>query len=241
MRGRRAAEEIAMTRNTMAELHALVDSGYRAGVISGDPPHRYETYSDKGRDRCADRHYAVMEHEDILAMGPLVKALAAKDCALSLWTSGTFAERSYEIAEAWGFRFITFAFVWIKTKKNCLIIEPDELTEADLPTGLGKTTRAGAEFVLLAKRGSPPRLDKKVDQVVIAPRGRHSEKPEEVARRIERLYPGPYLELFARRQRPGWTCWGNEVPPLSSNSARIDYAEDPDRRAQATKGRAFYA
>jgi N6-adenosine-specific RNA methylase IME4 len=215
-------------RDTMAELRALADSGHRAGVIYADPPHKYKTYSDKGRDRCADRHYAVMEHEDILAMGPLVEALAAKDCALFLWTNGTFAERSHEIAEAWGFRFITYAFVWMKTQKKCLIIEPDELTEADLPTGLGKTTRAGAEFVLLAKRGSPPRLNKDVDQVVIAPRARHSEKPKEVVRRIERLYPGPYLELFARCQRPGWTCWGNEVPPPpSSIGARIDDAEDP--------------
>jgi N6-adenosine-specific RNA methylase IME4 len=60
----------------------------------------------------------------------------------------------------------------------------------------------------------PPRLDKGVKQVVIAPHGRHSEKPEEVARRIEQLRCGPYLELFARRQRPGWMCWGNEVPPI---------------------------
>jgi N6-adenosine-specific RNA methylase IME4 len=53
-----------------------------------------------------------------------------------------------------------------------------------------------------------------VHQVVVAPRleeAEHSEKPEEVARRIERLYPGPYLELFARRPRERWTTWGNEI------------------------------
>jgi N6-adenosine-specific RNA methylase IME4 len=52
-----------------------------------------------------------------------------------------------------------------------------------------------------------------VHEVVVAPVGEHSEKPDEVYRRIERLYPGPYLELFARKPRKGWTVWGNEVPP----------------------------
>jgi N6-adenosine-specific RNA methylase IME4 len=45
----------------------------------------------------------------------------------------------------------------------------------------------------------------------MAPRGRHSEKPEEVYNRIERLVDGPYLELFARRERPGWTCLGHGI------------------------------
>ena len=52
-----------------------------------------------------------------------------------------------------------------------------------------------------------------VHQVVIAPVGEHSEKPDEVYRRIERLYRGPYLELFARKEREGWKTWGNELPP----------------------------
>jgi len=76
------------------------------------------------------------------------------------------------------------------------------------------TPRANTEPCLLATRGSPLRLANDVHQVVVAPRleeAEHSEKPEEVARRIERLYPGPYLELFARRPRERWTTWGNEI------------------------------
>jgi MT-A70 len=72
-------------------------------------------------------------------------------------------------------------------------------------------TRANVETVLLAKRGSPRRLAADVHQVVIAPVGEHSAKPDEVYRRIERLYPGPYLELFARKSRPRWTVWKNEI------------------------------
>jgi N6-adenosine-specific RNA methylase IME4 len=215
-------QAITQPRDTFAELRALADSGARFGVILADPPHSFSTYSPKGRDRCADKHYELMSHSAIVAMGALVQALAAKDCALFLWSSGTFAGRSLEIAQAWGFKFTTFAFVWIKTRKGCETIEPDDLAEVQLSTGCGFTTRANAEFVLLAKRGSPPRLNNDVHQVVIAPRRAHSEKPEEVARRIERLYPGKYLELFGRRQRPGWTVWGNEVAPLNPILSSVD-------------------
>lgn len=202
-------------RNTLAELPALAASGVRFGVIYADPPHIFTTYSAKGRDRCADRHYPLMSHDDIKAMGPLIQALAAKDCALFLRASAALDERSRDIALAWGFRLINHCFVWIKTKVGCATVEPDDLTDSDLAIGTGFTTRAGCEFVRLAKIGSPHRLNNDVHQVVIAPRGRHSEKPEEVARRIERLYPGPRLELFARRQRPAWVSWGLEVEPLT--------------------------
>lgn len=74
----------------------------------------------------------------------------------------------------------------------------------------GYWTRKGAELCLLGKRGSPSPRAKDVAEVVHAPRGRHSEKPEAVYERIERLAAGPYLELFARGTRPGWAAWGND-------------------------------
>jgi N6-adenosine-specific RNA methylase IME4 len=57
-----------------------------------------------------------------------------------------------------------------------------------------------------------------VHQVVIAPVGAHSEKPDEAYNRIRRLYPGPFLELFGRKRRDGWTVWGNEVDSYDRNS-----------------------
>ena len=54
-------------------------------------------------------------------------------------------------------------------------------------------------------------MDNGVDSVVEAPRSRHSVKPEEAYSRIERVSPGPRLEMFARAERPGWDVWGNEV------------------------------
>ena len=125
--------------------------------------------------------------------------------------------------------------------------------EDDVFTGMGYSTRANTEYVLLAKRGSPLRLNADVHQLVMSPVLAHSEKPEEVARRIERLYPGPYLELFARREREGWTTWGNEVPPPKAEaeppelpcdaahdfarSLEVGYADIRERVAAGGSGR----
>ena len=64
---------------------------------------------------------------------------------------------------------------------------------------------------LLATRGCPVRLERDVDQLLIAPRGAHSAKPPGARSRIERLVGGPYLELFARERPQGWTAWGAEL------------------------------
>lgn len=80
--------------------------------------------------------------------------------------------------------------------------------------GTGNYTGGGTEDVWLGIRGeglASARLTKDVRHTILAPRGAHSAKPEEMQDRVEKLWPGAYLELFARRQRPGWTCWGLEL------------------------------
>jgi N6-adenosine-specific RNA methylase IME4 len=211
-RAERAAYESRITKGgTVDDLRALAETGYRAGVIYCDVPSRYMTYSGENKMRSAERHYNTSAIGELKAMAPLIQALAAKDCALHFWASGALDEQAHEIIREWGFTFKTWAFIWIKTTRKAEFIE---LNGTGLHWGMGYTTRANAEVVLLATRGSPVRLHNDVHQVVIAPhpgRGRHSEKPEEVRRRIERLYGGPYLELFARKPREGWMMWGNEL------------------------------
>jgi hypothetical protein len=66
-----------------------------------------------------------------------------------------------------------------------------------------------------------------VRQGIIAPRREHSRKPDDIHERIERLVAGPYLELFARTRREGWSSWGNEVdrfPPVAEYDAQADLA-----------------
>jgi N6-adenosine-specific RNA methylase IME4 len=87
--------------------------------------------------------------------------------------------------------------------------------------GMGYWTRANTEPCLLATRGNPKRLDAGVRMGIIEPRRQHSRKPDCVHGRIERLVSGPYLELFARAERPGWTTWGNEVGKFSTPSVAV--------------------
>ena len=82
--------------------------------------------------------------------------------------------------------------------------------------GIGKWTRAEFEQCWLGTRGNPKRLNADVRQAIISPRREHSRKPAEIHDRIERLVAGPYLELFAREERPGWTVWGNETDKFSA-------------------------
>jgi N6-adenosine-specific RNA methylase IME4 len=84
---------------------------------------------------------------------------------------------------------------------------------------MGYWTRSNAELCLLATKGAPSRLAADVHQVVMAPVGEHSVKPDEVRARIQRLLPGPYLELYGRKLVPGWTVWGNEIPRIQLAAA----------------------
>jgi N6-adenosine-specific RNA methylase IME4 len=201
----------AVTGCTADDLHALAATGFKAATIYVDVPSKFHVYSGKGKQRNADRRYDTMTIDELKAMAPLIAALATKDCALLYWTSGPYNKNALEIIESWGLDYNTWAFAWVKTNPNSGTPELEELKPEDLHRGTGFTTWSNIEVVLLAKRGEPKRLAKDVNQVVIAPATDHSKKPEEVARRIERLYPGPYLELFARRERDGWTTWGNEI------------------------------
>jgi N6-adenosine-specific RNA methylase IME4 len=196
---------------SVADLEALVSAGKRFGVIYPDPPWSFDVYSSKGKQRSAERHYDTWPLERIKALP--VQALAADDCALLLWALWPALDGARDVIRAWGFEYKTCGLLWVKLNPN----------GEGLFTGMGYHTRSNTEPCLLATRGSPRRLARDVHQVVMAPVGGHSEKPVEVAQRVERLYPGPYLELFARGQaRPGWTVWGNEARGAAEGTDSID-------------------
>jgi N6-adenosine-specific RNA methylase IME4 len=162
------------------------------GALLVDVPWRFETWSVKGRGRSAERHYRTANDAELGEL-PL-QGWCRRDACLFLWSSGPVLERSLALIKVWGFTFKTVAFVWEKPG-----------------LGLGYWTRSTAEFVLLATRGKPRRLSANVLQTVLAPRREHSRKPDAVAQRIVALVPGPYLELYGRQARPGWTVAGDEV------------------------------
>jgi N6-adenosine-specific RNA methylase IME4 len=180
-------------------------------VIYADPPWRFATYSDKGKGRSAEAHYDCLSLQDIKSFP--VAAWAAADAVLLLWATDPLLPRALEVIEAWGFAYKTVGFYWVKLNKSVegrLSREWPLLAERDFFTGLGFWTRANPEPCLLATRGQPRRRAGDVAKLLIAPRREHSRKPDETYARIERLLPGPYLELFARQSRPGWDGVGDQ-------------------------------
>jgi N6-adenosine-specific RNA methylase IME4 len=198
------------------DLVTLAKSGRRFSVIYTDPPWSFKVYSGKGKQRSADRHYDTMHIDDIRALP--VASLAADDCALFLWCVNPEIPGALKVIEAWGFEFKTAGLTWIKQNRS----------GEGLFTGMGYWTRANSELCLLATRGSPQRRSMDVHQVIMAPVGEHSEKPGEAHKRIERLLAGPYIELFARKTRPGWSTWGNEVGFESSPDSESTYDATDD-------------
>jgi N6-adenosine-specific RNA methylase IME4 len=188
------------------DLIAMAEAGRRFKVIYGDPPWEFKVYSGRGKQRSADRYYDTSDLEKIKALP--VGALAADDCALFLWGVWPEMPGALEVIKAWGFDYKTVAFVWVKTGDKAEIVTLDG---DGLHWGMGYWTRANTEFCLLATKGAPLRLAQDIHQIVLAPVGEHSAKPEEVRARIERLLVGPYLEIFSRRPVPKWTVWGNEI------------------------------
>ena len=124
-----------------------------------------------------------------------VAGCADKDAVLYLWTTSRFLEAAHGVARKWGFKPGP-VLVWCKPQNQGL---------------LGGTFLSNVEFVLTAKRGNPKATGKAGSRWFTWPRRKHSEKPHEFQDMVEAVSPGPRLELFARRVRPGWTCWGNEV------------------------------
>jgi N6-adenosine-specific RNA methylase IME4 len=101
---------------------------------------------------------------------------------------------------AWGFQLKT-TLVW------------DKVTAGGRPAfGAGHYYRGAHELVLFGVRGRCAALSRSERTRFEGQVGRHSQKPELLQDMADRVSPGPRLELFARRRRPGWTCWGNQLP-----------------------------
>lgn len=180
------------------------------GAILADPPWHFQTWGEGG-NRNVTSKYQTMQPDEICSMPVL--DIAADDCILFIWICWPKLIEAINVIEAWGFQYKTCAFCWVKG--NSLPLFPEDFKDK---MGLGYWTRANSEVCLLATRGKPKRLDAGVRQVIQAPLREHSRKPDGVHERIERLVAGPYLELFARAPRKGWTVWGNETEKFAEQA-----------------------
>ncbi len=186
-------------------------SRYR--TIVADPPWRYEEFVGlsgprPGPDENGQRPiptvrrsrplpYPSMEVSEIAALP--IGEMAAKDAWLWLWTTNRYLPDAFPIMAAWGFKYAA-QVVWHKGNG----VSPFSQSPVSAITD--------AEFLLVGRRGNAKRIGVLAGLVIKAPRGgTHSRKPELFLDHIETVTPGPYLELFARRQRLGWDTWGDEA------------------------------
>ena len=181
----------------------IYETNVKYDIIYADPPWAYlwGTGSEPGRFS-PERHYKTMQTSEICSLGSYIKKIRAKNCALFIWVTMPCLPEVFKVIEAWGFKYKTCAFTWIKTRKDGKPL-----------SGMGSFTKSNAELCLLAMRGHIKSVDKTVPQVLMHPRLEHSVKPDEIMIRIERLF-GPEtkkIELFARRTRESWDCWGDEI------------------------------
>src|SRR5215472_7227568 len=182
----------------------LADPPWAFNLWWGGRPNRTSPVS--YASRASEPKYGVMREDELNALP--VCDLAAEDCVLFMWIVWPCLPWALRTVEAWGFEYKTCGFCWVKAHA----LQMDMFKEDIEPhMTLGYWTRSNSEVCLLATRGNPKRLATDVKQAIIEPRRQHSRKPDCVHERIERLVAGPYLELFARKSRPGWTTWGNEA------------------------------
>lgn len=169
-------------------------------TVLADPPWRFTNRTGKmaPEHRRLDR-YDTMTLQDICVLP--VADVAAQNSHLYLWVPNALLPQGLKVMEAWGYRYVSNV-VWAKRRKDG---GPDG-------RGVGFYFRNVTELLLFGVRGTMRTLPPGRRQVnMIETRKReHSRKPDESYGVIESCSPGPYLELFARYPRAGWTVWGDE-------------------------------
>lgn len=166
-------------------------------TIVADPPWDYDEGFVNGPARgegWSNRHrlpYSAMPLEEIAAL-PVGK-LASPDGAFAfLWTTNRYLPDAFDVLAAWGFRY-----------RQCLIWH-----KGDASPFPGAVAPNSAEFLLVGRRGGVKRSGTAPSSVIGSMRGVHSAKPGAAYDLVERVSPGPYVELFARAPRLGWDAWG---------------------------------
>jgi N6-adenosine-specific RNA methylase IME4 len=187
--------------NAAKELKALCN-GTRFSTVLADPPWRFQNRTGK----MAPEHrrlsrYGTMTVEEIAALP--VAHVTAEPAHLYLWVPNALLAEGLHVLEAWGFTYKS-NIVWHKIRKDG---GPDG-------RGVGFYFRNVTELVLFGVRGKNARTlapGRRQVNFMKSRKREHSRKPDELYDIIEACSRGPYLELFARGVRRGWSSWGNQA------------------------------
>ena len=181
-------------------LPAVVGSQTKYQIIYADPAWLYQCGKNHlGKKSMIngkiDIHYNGMPIKEMQKLN--VNDIADENCLLFMWVTSPFLKIGIDLMNKWGFDFSTIGFVWNKEKTNP-----------------GSYTLSECEVCIIGKKGKipTPRGARNIKQFLSEKRTRHSEKPNEVRLRIEKMFPTQNkIELFAREKCVGWHIWGNEL------------------------------
>jgi len=216
------------------------------GLMVSDPPwFFFDRLKMSNTKRGAESQYKVMSDEDIINLN--VKSIVADDAVLALWVPGSKLQVGLDCSKNWGFE-VTQTWIWVKTKQNPLVtLEKDifQIIKKQDPSEyrklisekissfslddainffMGHCFRQTHELALVGTRGRYTKLlqNKSQRSVHISPAlPKHSEKPEELQNRLDIMYPNENkLEMFARRDRSGYTCIGYDCPSTLKEDIR---------------------
>lgn len=176
--------------------------GRKFSTVLADPPWQFSNRTGK----MAPEHkrlsrYSTLTLEQILMLP--VSEVTAEPSHLYLWTPNALLSEGLKVMEAWGFTYKT-NIIWHKVRKDG---GPDG-------RGVGFYFRNTTEMVLFGVKGKNARTlspGRRQVNIIRTQKREHSRKPDELYSIIEECSAGPYLELFARGTRKGWSAWGNEA------------------------------
>lgn len=174
----------------VSSLEELLRAKKKFATIYADPPWAYRN---QGTRAATDNHYPTMPVAAICAEP--VANLCEDEAHLHLWTTNGFLPAAFQVLAAWGFEYKS-CFIWVKPQ-----------------LGIGNYWRVSHEFLLLGVRGNLPFRDRGQQSWISCDRTGHSRKPAVIRQLVEKVSPGPYLELYGREEPPGpaWTVYGNQV------------------------------
>lgn len=184
-------------------------SNRKYNIIYADPPW---SYNDRmimtgihGAIKGASSFYNTMSLEQIKNLP--IKGIADKNCILFIWITMPLLPIVFEVINAWGFKYKTCGFTWIKRTK-----------QGKTHLGMGHYTRGNAELCLIATKGSIKILNHSISQIIEGEIREHSRKPDIIRDKIVELCGDlPRIELFARKRTEGWDAWGNDIDKFSDN------------------------
>ena len=168
-------------------------------IIYADPPW---DYNKKIGASVASEQYLTLKIDQVKSYLEDNTIETEENAILFLWVTFPLLEEGLETIKAWGFKYKTCGFNWIKTDK-----------EGKPCWGIGHYTKSNSELCLLATKGDGlPILSNNISQIILSERREHSRKPEEIREKIVELVGNrKRIELFARQKTEGWDVWGNEV------------------------------